>query len=143
MFKHKLLVSVIIAVLIFVSVGSCIFFRKYYVPKCGFVISDLKEYRGKYGDDQFATRYAIYEGLIKNTGKRQELLKAMIGKIYSQDHVYLTDGYSEISVSLNPGVSIPFKLSTQVDAHDTVLRKYYDDANRLMPDIYPWFTTCK
>lgn len=110
---------------------------------CSFELNDIKEYKGKYGNDKYSDSYVVYEGLIKNTSSRSQNLKAMIAKIYTGDKVFIADGYTEYAKDIEPNESIPFKVHVLVPtAHETEIRKYFSDRD-ISKDIYPWFNTCK
>jgi len=109
---------------------------------CNFELKDVREYKGTYGEN--ANSYIVYEGLIKNNSEREELLEAMIAKVYNEKNVFTTEGYTSIKEFIEPGKSLPFKIHTLVPtAHDTVIKKYFNESSSLSPDIYPWFLTCK
>jgi len=148
LFKNK---KIIIAIIMGVIIIALFFVGIYYfkkqgqvVRKCDFQIVDLKEYKGKYGESEEASNYFIYEGLIKNNSQYAERLEAMIAKLYNDKNIYIGEGYTSLKSSVNPGVSVPFKVQIVVSTyHDTVLRKYFNESTSFRPDIYPWFITCK
>ena len=106
------------------------------LPDCNFEIQDIQEYKGDFnrGDGH----YINYEGVMKNKSKNRQYLKAMISKIYTADKILVSDGYTSIGDWVEPGVSIPFKVTSTVNGN-----KFFNESVQLSPDIYPWFLTCK
>ena len=117
-------------------------------PICSFELMDVKKYQGFYETSLFFREdpmaYIVYEGLIKNNSNKKEFLKEMILQLYNEKDIFLGEGYDDINKYIEPGKSMPFKLLAKINrTNDTVLRKYYDESKELVPDIYPWFLTCK
>lgn len=113
------------------------------LENCNFEISDLHEYKGKYGDYRYTDSYVVYEGIIKNISNKTQTLKAMLSKIYTEDDVYISEGYTEYNKTIEPNKALPFKITIVVPtSHNTVVRKYFEDSKEIKNDIYPWFLTC-
>ncbi|MEK7655548.1 MAG: hypothetical protein AAB386_02630 [Patescibacteria group bacterium] len=104
---------------------------------CNFEISAIKEYFGKYGG-RLSSYYKIYEGTIRNKSDQTEHLKAMIGKLYTNDKILIETGYTTIDEDIDSGVSLPFKINIQSSSEEDL-----NSLDSLTKDIYPWFTTCK
>ncbi len=130
---------------IFLSVSLGIFLlyknKKTLLPNCNFDIVDLEEHKGEYYP---GSNYIIYEGVIKNNSDVREYLKGFIAKIYNDENVLLSSGYTTIEDWVEGGKALPFKIQTQINTkYNTVIRKYFNKGINLKPDVYPWFLTCK
>ncbi len=153
-----ILIIIIVAILIgfFVGINLNTMKEKFNIDQenvsmCNFELIDIKKYQGLYEnslspyiDTEYYTAYVVYEGLIKNNSPQKELLKEMVLKLYNEKGIFLGEAYDEVNDYVDPGKSVPFKLLVNIDRrYNTTLRKYYDESEEFLPDIYPWFLTCK
>lgn len=116
--------------------------RRREIANCSFELKDVREYKGTYSEN--SNSYIVYEGLIKNNSEKSELLKTMTVKVYNEKNIFIAEGHTSIKEFIEPGKSFPFKVHVLVPtAHNTVIRKYFNESSSFNPDIYPSFLTCE
>jgi hypothetical protein len=81
--------------------------------------------------------------LLKNNSKKEQTLKSMVLKIYSNDdnNTLLAEGYSDINKTISTNQSMPFLIKAQIDRNGN-LAEYFKKDDKVRIDVYPYFATC-
>lgn len=84
------------------------------------------------------------EGVIKLNGNKDQSLKDIISRIYTNDDkkIFLGEAHSSINKVLNPGTSYPFKMSVELNRNIELIGKYFQKDDEVRIDTYPYFLSC-
>lgn len=84
------------------------------------------------------------EGMIKLNGNKDQTIKNIVSKVYTNDDkkVYLGEAYIDINKTLSPGTSYPFKLSITLDRNIELIGKYFNKDDEVKIDTSPYFLSC-
>lgn len=92
-----------------------------------------------------ARHYTYWEvdGMLKNKSNKNQYLKSIILKIYTDDEkkILLSEGYLDVRENLTPNQSYPFQIRTNINRDDEI-GKYFNKDDKVKIDVYPYFASC-
>lgn len=121
--------------------------KEAYSEKCA---TRVNSYIYNFGCDNgfrnYSARHMTYweiDGLLKNYSKKDQYLKSVILKIYTNDDrkILLAENFLNANINLTPNQSYPFQVRTNIN-RDGEMGKYFEKDDKVVIDVYPYFWSC-